>query len=443
MFKTSALYLFSACLIIGCTTFQKAFVGQRHISSVEVDTAWANNSVNTVIFRKNSLATYKDTQFIAYYNPQRYVVVGKRKIGSSNWILKQTSFRGNAADAHNSISIMVDGEGYLHMAWDHHNNPLNYCKSVQPLSLELTTKMPMTGKDEQRVSYPEFYRMANGNLLFFYRDGGSGNGNLVINQYNTKTKQWAQLQNNLIDGQGQRSAYWQACIDGAGTIHVSWVWRETPDVASNHDMAYAQSKDGGKTWQTSTGNIYNLPITAATAEYAVRIPQKSELINQTSMFADADGHPYIATYWREQNSQVPQYHLIYKNNNGWVTQNLNFRNTAFSLSGQGSKKIPIARPQIIAWQQANNLAAALIFRDEERGSKASIAVSTNLSKNSWNVTDLTSESVGNWEPTYDTELWKEKKILNLFVQHVEQVDAEGQANIPPQMVKVLQWKPVL
>jgi hypothetical protein len=91
------------------------------------------------------------------------------------------------------------------------------------------------------------------------------------------------LQNNLIDGQNKRNAYWQTCIDEKGTIHVSWVWRETPDVSSNHDMCYACSKDGGITWQKSTGEKYTLPITAATAEYAVRIPQKSELINQTSM----------------------------------------------------------------------------------------------------------------------------------------------------------------
>ncbi|MGO8055575.1 BNR-4 repeat-containing protein, partial [Rhizobium leguminosarum] len=61
-----------------------------------------------------------------------------------------------------------------------------------------------------------------------------------------------------------------------------------------HDICYARSKDGGKTWEKSSGEKYQSPITAANAEYALRIPQKSELINQTSMFADAQGNPYIA-----------------------------------------------------------------------------------------------------------------------------------------------------
>jgi BNR repeat-containing family member len=225
------------------------------IKLIDVDSAWANNSVNTVVFRKNSLVTFKGTQYIAFYNKEKYLVVGKRKTGTTLWQLKQTDYKGNAADAHNSISIMVDGSGYLHIAWDHHGNPLNYCRSKCPGSLELTDKLLMTGSNEGKVTYPEFHKQPNGNLLFLYRDGQSGKGNLVLNRYNIKTKQWTQLHTNLIDGEGQRNAYWQACVDTKGTIHLSWVWRESPDVASNHDMCYAKSTDGGSTWQTSAGNI--------------------------------------------------------------------------------------------------------------------------------------------------------------------------------------------
>src|SRR3989337_2571031 len=165
-------------------------------------------------------------------------------------------------------------DGYLHLAWDHHNNALRYCKSVEPGSLEMTEKIPMTGKEENSVSYPEFYKMPGGDLLFFYRDGGSGRGNLVINKYSTAMKQWTQLHSNLIDGEGKRNAYWQACTDSKGIIHISWVWRESPDVSSNHDMCYARSTDGGVTWEESTVEKYQLPVPASTADYALHISQK-------------------------------------------------------------------------------------------------------------------------------------------------------------------------
>ena len=411
------------------------------VTLTTVADGWANNSVNVVVFRKNALVTHNNWQYTAFYDADRYVVLGKRKQGSTQWELKRTSYQGNTADAHNTISLMVDGDGYLHLAWDHHNHPLRYCRSTSPGSLELTGKMPMTGQLEERVSYPEFYKLPNGNLLFLYRNGQSGQGNLVINRYDLRTQQWKNLHSNLIDGENQRNAYWQACVDSKGALHISWVWRESPDVASNHDLAYARSADGGITWERSTGEKYRLPITAATAEYACRIPQKSELINQTSMFADEKGMPYIATYWREANSTVPQYHLVYADGKQWQVQDLGFRKTPFSLSGGGTKRIPIARPQIMVWRKGRNVAAVMVFRDAERSDKVSVALKNDITKGNWQLTDLTAQPVGSWEPSYDTEWWKQKKILQLFVQRVEQVDGEGKANIPPQPVQVLECKP--
>jgi hypothetical protein len=431
------LVLLSGCLpAASCTTARLA--GPR--TSTVAD-GWANNSVNVVAFRKNSLVTFQDTQYTAWYDADRFVVLAKRKSGSGSWEVQKTNFTGNAADAHNTISIMVDGQGYLHLSWDHHDNPLNYARSVAPGSLELTGKMPMTGLNDRKVSYPEFYRLPDGNLLFFYRDGGSGRGNLVINSYHTQTRQWTQLSGNLVDGEGQRSAYWQAYIDRKGTLHVSWVWRESPDVASNHDLSYACSRDGGITWEKSSGEKYALPITQATAEKAWGIPQRSELINQTSMGADDQGQPFIATYWREAGSAIPQYHLVYHNGQAWQSLQLNFRTTPFSLSGGGTKRIPIARPQVLVKNAGDKTSVLMVFRDEERGNKASAVVINQLSKPEWRIVDLTAESLGSWEPTYDTELWKEKQVLNLFVQKVEQVDGEGRANIAPQPIQVLEWKP--
>lgn len=370
------------------------------------------------------------------------MVLGKRQISDTAWILQETQYRGNASDAHNSISIAVDGEGFLHVAWDHHNNALRYATSTAPKGLLLGGKQPMIGEAENNVSYPEFYSLPNGNLLFFYRDGGSGNGNLVINRYNAPAKKWTRLHSTLINGEGRRNAYWQACTDSKGVVHLSWVWRESPDVASNHDICYARSRDGGLTWEKSNGEAYTLPITAATAEYALRIPQKSELINQTSMTTDDAGNPFIASYWRDSGTSVPTYHVVYWDK-GWKVSDVGLRQTPFSLSGMGSKRIPIARPQILVKGRGAAASVWVVFRDEERGSKVSVAAVKKIRTQNWKAFDLTPFSVGSWEPTLDIAQWKKDRNLHLFVQKVEQVDSEGKADLPPQMVQVLEWKPVL
>ncbi|WP_367913941.1 BNR repeat-containing protein [Leadbetterella sp. DM7] len=399
----------------------------------EVADGWAQNSVNTVIFRKNALVTVQDVQFIAFYDAHGKVIAGKRNLQENRWELQDTGFTGNARDAHCSISIMADGRGYLHLSWGHHGQPLRYARSKAPFSLEFSPEIPMTGRNENHVTYPEFFKMPNGGLLFMYRDGSSGKGNLVINTYDLSTQRWEQLHSNLIDGEGKRNAYWQSFTDSRGVIHISWVWRETPDVATNHDMCYARSADGGKTWEKSTGEKYTLPINAATAEYIYPVPQRSELINQTSMFADKQGRPFIATYWRDRDSDVPQYRLIYNLNGTWKSQNLGFRKTPFSLSGVGTKRIPVSRPQVIgAWKNG----ALLIFRDEERGNKVSLAINKNLRRNKWKIKDLLPDNVGSWEPTFDTELWKDRQILSIFIQKTDQADLEGRTDMPAQRVKV-------
>ncbi|RYY14776.1 MAG: neuraminidase, partial [Cytophagaceae bacterium] len=381
-----------------------------------VGLGWAKNNVNGAIFRKNSVVSEGQNQYVAYYDSAGYVTLGQRRLPAGAWQVQRTQYQGNVKDAHNVISLMVDGAGYLHLSFDHHNNPLRYCRGTAPGALTMGPLEPMTGTQEQKVSYPEFHRFPTGDLLFMYRDGGSGNGNLVLNRYEVKTRKWTRLHNVLIDGQSQRNAYWQACLDAQGTIHVAWVWRESPNVASNHDLAYARSTDGGKTWQKSTGEAYKLPITEATAEYAARIPQNSELINQTSITADAQGTPYIATYWRPAGTQVPQYQLIYLKNRQWQTAQISQRTTPFSLSGVGTKKIPISRPQLLVATQKGKTAAYLLFRDAERHDRASVLSTPDLAAGRWQAADLTTGAVGNWEPSYDTERWKKAQVLSLFVQ---------------------------
>ncbi|UGQ49143.1 BNR repeat-containing protein [Massilia endophytica] len=428
-----------SCLALAASLCACAGTVERQdgVRIVDVADGWAGNSVNAVVFRKNSLATHEGMQYIAFYDGEARVVLGKRKLGARDWELHTTQYRGNASDAHNSISIMVDGAGYLHLAWDHHNGPLRYARSTAPGALAAGPEEAMTGRDERSVSYPEFYRMPDGGLLFLYRDGGSGRGNLVVNRYDPASRTWRHLQDNLLSGEGQRNAYWQAFMDKAGTLHLSWVWRESPDVASNHDMAYARSRDGGVTWERSNGARYALPITAATAEYAARIPQRSELINQTAMAADDRGNPVIASYWRDPGSDVPQYRVLFHDGAAWHVANLGFRRAPFSLSGQGTKAIPVARPQVMV----SGASAWLLFRDEERGSKASVACTADLRQGHWQVRDLAERSLGAWEPSFDTELWQRSGQLNLYLQAVHQADAEGITRAGPTRVGVLEWTP--
>lgn len=381
---------------------------------------YAKTSVNTSIFRKSSLITFKNYQFVSFYNKKGRVILGQREINSDKWKLCKQTLKGNIKDAHNIISLGIDGEGYLHMAFGLHGKKMQYTRSVKALSLKMMPLQGIDGNEENKVTYPEFYSLPDGDLLLAYRSGTSGNGNMVMKRYSLESKNWTTIQSNLIDGGGERNAYWQMCVDKNGYIHVSWVWRETNDVATNHDLCYACSKDGGTTWENSSGVPYSLPIDINNAEIICRIPQNSELMNQTSMTVDNEGYPYIATFWRDKDSEVPQYRVVWKNDKGWKTTQMGERKTPFTLSGKGTKMVPISRPVILLYARK----VVVIFRDKERESRVSMAIASDIEAGDWKFYDLTQFSVDAWEPTYDMNLWNDKKILNLFVQETHQGDGE-------------------
>ncbi len=421
-------FLVRACLLM--MLFSELANAQLKINESEVGLGWSNNSVNTVVFRNSALTTFKKFQYTAYYNPDGKMVLARRKLKTNKWEKVITPYSGNVKDAHNDISIAVDAEGYLHVSWDHHDTRLRYAKSKAPFSLELGEELPMTGKDEAKVTYPEFHNLPNGKLLFCYRSGASGRGNMIMKSYDVKTQEWTSLQNNLIDGENQRSAYWQICVGKKG-IYLSWVWRESWDVSTNNTICYAFSADGGQSWQKSAGEKYSLPITKTTAETAWNVPQNSSLINQTSMTVDEAGNPYIATYWATNG--VPQYKVVYWSNKKWNLIDTNFHSNPFTLGGGGTKRIPISRPKILV----DKSMLYLLFRDEERDNKITLAY-TNLDKKQWELKDVTSYSVGQWEPNFDTALWKRKKQLHIFSQNVSQADGEGLAKVDPQPVRVVE-----
>ncbi|MFT3781869.1 MAG: BNR-4 repeat-containing protein [Nibricoccus sp.] len=406
------------------------------------DTAWAGSSVNVVANIHYALFTQSRTQYAAYYDAEGYMVLAKRALGADTWETKRTLHKGNVADAHNSISLVVDGAGFLHVSWDHHGNALNYARSIAPGSLELGPKQAMTGDREGKVTYPQFFRLPNGDLLFLYRDGASGRGSLVLNRYDTAAGKWISVQSNLIDGEGKRSPYWAMTVDSKGSLHLAWNWRESPDVASNHDLCYARSSDGGVTWTKSDGAALQLPITESTAERILQISQGSNLMNPPSIVTDREGRPLVLSYWSASADAAPQFRIVRHDGKTWQTVDGPRRTGKFSLAGGGTKKPPISRGALFVEQRWKAYVLHLIYRDDTRGGKIIKATLPDLAKGEWTETEFSANSLGAWEPTFDPELWSRLAQVHLLVQRVEQRDGnDRKAQTLATPIGTLIWSP--
>jgi hypothetical protein len=397
--------------------------------------AYAATGVNATIFRVGALTSDDARQYATYYDPAGEVVVAARDLGGETWDQVTLPAQGKVADAHNGAVLGVSPDGILHLAYDHHNNPLHYRASRRPGDIHsFGPEQPMTGQLEERVTYPQFVNAPAGTLYFFYRDGRSGNGRLCLNRYDAERHTWHALHHPLIDGLDRCNPYWWRPAFGPdGAMHLAWCWRDTPNAATNHDICYARSDDGGATWRRSTGDRQVLPITPENADVVDPVPAGTNLINQCAAVVDAAGHPHLAHY-QDDATGVPQYMQLWHDGTGWRRASVSARETPFTLAGSGSLRIPISRPEIAI---APDGAIWLITGGEEAGDAVRLYHGGQEGED-WQVQDLPVGALGNWEPTYDVNRWRRDGILSLFILPVRQGDHETTTAQPPQTAAVLE-----
>jgi hypothetical protein len=100
------------------------------------------------------------------------------------------------------------------------------------------------------------------------------------NIHDPAATEWRKLVDGpLISGEGERSAHAtepRAAPDGS--FHMVWVWRDTPDRATNHTLSHARSDDL-LSWTDAAGKPLALPITLATGDVVDPVPSGGGLIN--------------------------------------------------------------------------------------------------------------------------------------------------------------------
>jgi hypothetical protein len=405
------------------------------IHEIPIGPAYAADGVNGSILRVSSVISAAGHQFTTYYDADGNVVVAERAVGSTNWDIAVEPFKGHVDDAHNYVALGISSDGLIHISYDHHNNPLHYRVSGKPYDIRsFSDEKPMTGDRERHVTYPEFVAAPDGTLYFFYRDGASGNGSLCLNRYDPRTQSWKIVQHLLIDGENKSNPYpWRPCVGTDGVIHIAWCWRDTPDAATNHDLCYAQSADGGATWQRAGGAAQTVPITQENAGVVDPIPTNSNLINQCASAVDAAGHPHLAEYFNDETG-TPQYYDEWFDGSRWHKTQVSHRTGKFDISGGGSLAIPISRPEIAISRTG---LACLITRDADVGGGIRLYESA-APYEQWKTIDLTHDDLENWEPTYDPTRLRDDGILSLFVLPVRQGNHETTTDLPPQEAEILE-----
>lgn len=328
------LYRFELALVIGVVAWGSAWGAEtaatiaaagpwRPVVEVVVDReVW---SWNWAAWDQEKIVSVGDYQYTVFWDADQVFVLARRNLRDNTvQCLRLESFRLSSNDPHRNTCLGVSlADGRLHLSWDHHNNPLRYTRTrpgfltqppqtITPADIEPPRPIGDRPQLEARVTYPKFFHDARGTLYLHYRLGASGNGEDYLYRYDPKTGSWTRL-GKLFSSRGTyapwnhsttRNVYpHDVLFDSNNRLHVTWVYREAGGTwASNHDLHYAYSDDGGLTWHNNAGQkIADLarddPIELADPGIVVRpIPVYSWLINTGCMAIDSRNRPHVVTY---------------------------------------------------------------------------------------------------------------------------------------------------
>jgi hypothetical protein len=401
-------------------------------SALNFSSASANFSqnVNGRTYQRSPMSTFKGYQYVTYYDGNRNVCLARRKLPDGAWqIIRFTDYTIDSSDSHNVVALGIcAADGTIHLAFDHHADPLNYRVSAvgaasDPESVAWSTSLfgPVTDKLGSlprltSVTYPSFFNAPNGNLMLYFRFQGSGSGDGMIHEYDGTTHDWTGGMGKFIARTGSytgavstnsttRNPYINGISYGGNRLHASWGWRENSGGAQfNHDLNYAYSDDNGRTWNNSAGTQIGTTnssfITIDSPGLLVAsIPQNIGLSNQYTHYAYPDSSCHVIVAHHQSGTTTTRYHHYWRNASGtWSSQALPFSGSRPKLVGDDNRELFLAYVS---------------------GSTLRVAKGTpNAAQTSWSWSDIHSQTgrTEGGEGQIDFTRWEAERILSAYGQ---------------------------
>ncbi|MDQ8200647.1 BNR repeat-containing protein [Pelagicoccus enzymogenes] len=313
-----------------------------------IDRVWSGNYVGFDFLTRGS------HQYIAYYDANRQLTVMYRG-GERDPFRHYKVDSWYAWDSHNYITMELDADGHLHLLGNMHADRLEYFRTRHAHDIRSLERIRVMENEklESAFTYPRFLKRDNGELILKYRSGGSGDGSEIYLVYDPQEKAWSRMhEGSLIDGQGLMNAYVEGPLLGPdGRFHMAWIWRDTPDASTNHDISYARSDDLIN-WEDSSGKPISLPITYDKSDVVDPVPSGGGAINGNNKLGfDSKDRPVIAFHKYDENGNT-QVYISRREATAWITRKVtDWKGFRWSFGGTGSLSsfdVRIRKPEQLA-----------------------------------------------------------------------------------------------
>lgn len=452
----------------GHPTFQLVSDTVVDAKAFSFETGRWGTAINGQTFQQEAIVTSRGWQYTTYFADDGILAVARRKLPDGAW--QTLRFPDYALkkpyhnDVHNvSVIGICETDGTIHLSFDHHNHPLRYRRSViglatdpekfawtkdlfGPIVDELQAGMPL-----KNVTYPLFVPVPAipaktgtpafpARLQMLYRTGGSGDGDWHLSDYDPATGTWTNL-GVVLSGKGSyqgsdsRCAYPNSPRYGPdGRLHLTWCWRETPDLATNHDLSYAFSDDQGRTWKNQVGQVIarltpsqgETPSSITVESPGIRfteIPFGWGQMNQLSQFVDSRGRLHVMSWRQPPEAKEPSQDLnTWRYVHQWLDGQQNWRSVTLPMVGR--------KPQVLVDRRGT---AYVLYREAknadyhvaEVGGRLCVAAATDASGyQDWKIIWQSDDRfIG--EPLFDLKRFARDEVLAIYAQQEPQAPGKN------------------
>jgi hypothetical protein len=385
---------------------------------------WSATRQNSVSHTSCPMVTFKDKQYLAFYDQDHMVAVASRKISSTDWVVTTTPFKATSRDPHFALAMGAGPDGSLHMAWSNHHSPMNYAVSVRPQDETKWKRAEMIPGQDDLAEYPQFIMDdRTERLLCMYYRGTNRKGKNVLNRYDPKTKSWTRVGTVPIIEWCSSSAH----VSPTGNLTLF-----AEKGRGSGSLVITRSGDLGQTWKSRP--VHRLPKEATDQGFGI--------MNQPGMAYDRKGNFYVAYYrYDEKADHVAQIYLLREDGATWhehkVTRRTVQHQANYRPSSARARPAPLSRSWMVVDDDGR---AIILFVDEkERGNVISAAVSKPNDYDSWQYYVIDDTKVFSSEPWFDISMWRQHRRLCIYVQP-SGADAEGKLPDGPQDVHVVEWR---
>jgi hypothetical protein len=189
---------------------------------------------------------------------------------------------GEAEDNHGGPALTVDSDGYLHVAYYPHHEPMRYRRSQLPN--DASSWSPVTHIADN-LTYPTLVTGPDDTLYLTARNstGSTWSNDLLVR---APGGSWS-APKPLIEANSANYSHFQDALAWGPdhkTLHMS-VRLYGDDPRWGYKIGYLQSTNFGETWQQYDGSPVTLPAVATTLDTveATPISQRSEYENSSSL----------------------------------------------------------------------------------------------------------------------------------------------------------------